>query len=96
MQEPVMSLNSEIGLSRTMKNIIEKVMSTMAPEDAFDENKLLFAITDYFMEKYPWDPDGDLDKSDKLEYQLKRMKMETTGQIKQAITIYMTRYKDVR
>ena len=85
MQETLIT-NNEIALSRTMREIIEKVISAMEPEDAFDENKLLLAITDYFIEKYP---------GDKLEYQLKRMKMETTNQIKQAIAIYMTRYKNI-
>ena len=79
--------NTNVELSRTMRSIIENVIASMPAEDAFDENKLLLAITDYFMNKYP---------GDKLEYQLRRMKMETTSQIKQAITIYMTRYKDTK
>lgn len=79
--------NTNVELSRTMRSIIENVIESMPAEDAFDENKLLLAITDYFMNKYP---------GDKLEYQLRRMKMETTSQIKQAITIYMTRYKDTK
>ena len=79
--------NTNVELSRTMRSIIENVIESMPAEDAFDENKLLLAITDYFMNKYP---------GDKLEYQLRRMKMETTSQIKQAITIYMTRYKDIK
>lgn len=73
----------EIKLSRTMKDYIEKAIESLPEEDAFNENKILFAITDIFMENYP---------GGKLEYQLERMGMETTSKIKKAIEIYMTRY----
>lgn len=84
-QETNMGENN-MELSRTMRAIIDSIIEEHG-EVAFDENELLFLITDYFIEKFP---------GNKLEYQLKRMKMETTAQIRQAIAIYMTRYMNVK
>lgn len=79
--------NKEEKLSRTMKEIIEMAIASLPEEDAFNENKILFQITNYFVEKH---------EGDKLEYQLARMHMETTTKIKHAIQLYMTRYARVK
>lgn len=75
--------NNSDELSRTMKGVIEKIIASNEPEIAFNENELLFLITDYFVSRFP---------GNKLEYQLKRMGMETTSQIRHAIGLYMSRY----
>lgn len=71
------------GLSRTMKNVIELIISELPKDKAWDENEICFRITEYFVNRFP---------GNRLEYQLKRMKMETTGKIKEAIEVYMTYY----
>lgn len=86
MQNEVKINENNVELSRTMRAIIEKIIEENG-EVAFDENKLLFLITNYFIEKFP---------GNKLEYQLKRMKMETTQDIKRAISVYMTRYFNMK
>ena len=86
MQNKTVIKEESIELSRTMRAIIDNIIQENG-EAAFDENQLLFLISDYFVEKFP---------GNKLEYQLKRMKMETTADIKRAISIYMTRYFNIK
>jgi hypothetical protein len=86
MQNKTVIKEESIELSRTMRAIIDNIIQENG-EAAFDENQLLFLISDYFIEKFP---------GNKLEYQLKRMKMETTADIKRAISIYMTRYFNIK
>lgn len=76
----------DIVLTRTMKEMIEAAINVLPEEDAFNENKILFQITEFLIDKHP---------GDKLEYQLTRMHMETTTKIKQAIRVYMARYARV-
>lgn len=86
-KQTIVPKTKEVELSRTMKEVIEKIIAAAPAEKAFNENELLLMITDYFMDRFP---------GNKLEYQLKRMGMETTSQIRQAISIYMTRYASTK
>lgn len=81
------STKSEKILSRTMRSVIESAIASLPEEDAFNENKILFQISEYFVDRFP---------GGKLEYQLERMGMETTTKIKNAIQLYMTRYANTK